>query len=197
MKPTTLVVLLVLLSGCATTSLPRAAMPPQAIKQLDGSYYVVQRGDTLWRISRAFGLKIERVAAVNHLPNPSALQVGQRLFLPLPKATPQFLWPARGHHRSHESNGLEITLPAGSWVRASRGGRVAIATRRLAGWGQTIVLDHPDGYVSVYAGLDGMLANPGTLVPQGRPIGRTGHQALYFAIRHGTRAQDPLALLPN
>lgn len=196
MKPTTLVLLLGLLAGCATAPVAPVSMPPQAIPELDGSYYVVQRRNTLWSISRAFGLDVNTLAAVNRLPNASRLEVGQRLFIPLPKGTSRFLWPAWGRHRSSNPKGLDISLPVGSLVRASRGGRVAVATRQLSGWGQTIVLDHADGYVTIYSGLEELLTRPGAVVQQGRPIGRTGQVGLHFEIRRGRYAKDPLTLLP-
>ena len=190
------IVLLVLLGGCATAQVAKVVAPPQAIPALDGSYYRVQRGDTLWRIARSFGLDVKTLAGVNRVPNASRLEVGQNLFIPLPKGTGRFLWPALGRHQSAGAKGLKIAVAAGSLVRASRSGRVAVATRELAGWGQTVVLDHGDGYVTIYSGLEELLASPGSVVAQGRPVGRAGPRGLHFKIRRGTLSKDPLALLP-
>jgi septal ring factor EnvC (AmiA/AmiB activator) len=81
-------------------------------------------------------------------------------------------------------------------VRASRTGRVAVAARHLQGLGPTVILDHGDGYVSVYAGLDQLLVSPGVRVEQGNPVGRLAGDPLYFEIRYQTRLSDPLRLLP-
>lgn len=87
-------------------------------------------------------------------------------------------------------------MPGGGLVRASRTGRVAVAAQDLAGWGKTVLLDHGDGFVTVYSGLDQVLVSPGLTVRQGNPIGRVDRHPLYFEIREGVRARDPLRLLP-
>ena len=92
--------------------------------------------------------------------------------------------------------GVDISLPPGSLVRASRSGKVAVAANQLEGYGPTVLLQHSDGYVTVYAGLADLLARPGEMVQQGRPIARIGSHALHFQIRQGTTARDPLSLLP-
>jgi len=47
-----------------------------------GSWYTVQRGDTLYSIARRYGLTAPYLATVNHLGNPNRITVGQRLFVP-------------------------------------------------------------------------------------------------------------------
>ena len=125
------------------------------------------------------------------------MKVGQKLFIPLPPETTRFLWPVRGSSRtSGTSHGIEIVAPPGSLVRASRSGRVAVATRHLAGWGKTVVLDHFDGYLTIYSGLDQMLVAPGAALRQGMPIGNVGSHMLHFEIRYGETPRNVLALLP-
>jgi membrane-bound lytic murein transglycosylase D len=41
--------------------------------------YVVKRGDSLWKIARAFGVLMEKLVRWNNLPSPSKLRVGERL----------------------------------------------------------------------------------------------------------------------
>ena len=82
-------------------------------------------------------------------------------------------------------------------MRASRAGRVVVAASRLSGWGGTVVVEHADGHLTVYAGLDQLLSAPGTWIPQGMPLGRLGNSSLLFQIRQGTSARDTLALLPR
>ena len=184
-----------LIAGCASAPVHQAVLPVREIPTLNGSYHQVQRGETLWRIARSYGLDAKTLAAANRLPGVGRIDVGERLFIPLPPETRQFLWPVRGSF-AHDSPGVEINAPIGSLVRASRSGRVAVATRNLSGWGRTIVLDHLDGYLSIYAGLDQLLAAPGTMLRQGIPLGVIGERALHFEIRYGSAAQNTLALLP-
>ncbi len=188
-----------LLTGCATAPMEQTALPKtQALPALNGSYHTVRRGETLWRIAHAYGLEPQILASVNHLPSGGQLAVGQKLFIPLPAESSHFLWPVEGRHRSAgASKGLHVSVPEGSLVRASRSGRVAVATRALSGWGNTIILDHLDGYLTVYAGLEQILIAPGASVRQGVPIGTVGSGGLHFEIRHGVHPQDALQLLPS
>jgi len=161
-----------------------------------GSTHQVRPGETLWRIARSYGLEVATLAAANRLADTRHLDVGQKLFIPLPKETQQFLWPIRGT-LGPSGSGVDIAAPPGSLVRASRSGRVAVATHRLSGWGKAVILDHLDGYLTVYAGLDQLLAAPGVHLRQGVPLGSLGPRALHFEIRYGTAPKDAFALLPS
>ena len=188
------------LCGCATTPL---GSPPGSsvggsggtVPTLQGSYHRVRRGETLWGISQSYGLAVHELAAANRIGDTGQLRVGQKLFIPLPMETDRFLWPVRGRSAAAGS-GVRIHGASGGLVRASRGGRIAVAARRVRGWGPTIVIDHLDGNLTVYAGLDQLLVTPGMDVRQGMPIGTLNTRPLYFEIRRGVRPQNTLGLLP-
>lgn len=55
-----------------------AAPPPPTAEQI----HVVQRGDTLYSIGRAYGFTIDALAAHNNLANPDALQIGDEIRIP-------------------------------------------------------------------------------------------------------------------
>lgn len=44
--------------------------------------YVVKKGDTLWRISKNYGVTIDAILRVNHIANTKDLKVGQKLIIP-------------------------------------------------------------------------------------------------------------------
>lgn len=206
----TLVGGLLLLAGCETLeTLPEAdvpaapaprryaAPPPLPSPSFQGSYHTVRRGETLWGIARSYGLHVQQLVAINRLSSKTPLRVGQRLIIPFPsQETGHFVWPIRGRI-ARGARGVEIAAPAGSVVRASRSGRVAVAARNLSGWGRTIILDHFDGYLTVYAGLDQIVVPPGADVRQGLPLGHVGRRALHFEIRYGTAPKNTLSLLPR
>jgi murein DD-endopeptidase MepM/ murein hydrolase activator NlpD len=190
-------ILLIGLSGCGTTPAAGVSVSRQAIPALQGSYHTVRRGETLWRIANSYGLDVKTVASANRLPSAGSLKVGQQLFIPLPPESDRFVWPVRGVLRNAgSSTGIEIAAASGSLVRASRSGHVAVAARNLSGLGKTVVLDHRDGHLSVYAGLEQILVAPGAAIRQGVPLGTMGSRSLYFEIRYGTTPKNTLALLP-
>jgi murein DD-endopeptidase MepM/ murein hydrolase activator NlpD len=60
---------------------PGTAGNSKDIRQ-EGIYHVVRKGENLFRISRAYQVSIDSLIEANHLSRPSALKIGQRLFVP-------------------------------------------------------------------------------------------------------------------
>ena len=93
--------------------------------------------------------------------------------------------------------GVFIRAPHGAEVRAVAAGRVAFADW-LRGFGNLLIIDHGEGFLSVYGNNETLLANPGERVDSGEVIatvGNTGGSAesgLYFELRFQGRPFDPL-----
>jgi septal ring factor EnvC (AmiA/AmiB activator) len=96
--------------------------------------------------------------------------------------------------------GMEIAAPSGQPVSAVFDGRVVFSDW-FRGFGQMVVIDHADGYLSIYGHLDERLVVAGDEVVQGDRIGRCGSggtldtPGLYFEIRRDGKAEDPAAWL--
>jgi len=97
-------------------------------------------------------------------------------------------------------DGMRIQAPNGSDVRAVHGGRVMYADS-LRGMGLLIVLDHGDGYMSLYAHNDVLLHAAGAWVNPGDSVARAGNSGgekesgLYFEIRQNGQPVNPLPWL--
>lgn len=93
-------------------------------------------------------------------------------------------------------DGVLIQAAEGQQVRAIHGGRVVFADW-LRGSGLLVIVDHGDGYLSLYGHNQSLLASAGDNIKAGQPVatvGNTGGQpqsALYFAIRKQGQATDP------
>ena len=104
---------------------------------------------------------------------------------------------ARGHH-----DGIDISAPKGAAVYASRDGKV-IFSDRLSGYGNVIIVEHGDGYATVYAHNDANFVRKGARVRRGERIttvgdtGRARGAHLHFEVRKGNVARDPLYYLPS
>ncbi len=102
----------------------------------------------------------------------------------------------RGDDARTKWDGVLIGATAGSQVRAVHGGRVVFADW-LRGAGLLVILDHGNGYLSLYGHNQSLLKDAGDVVKAGEAIatvGTTGGQdtpALYFAIRQQGRPSDP------
>jgi len=96
----------------------------------------------------------------------------------------------------HRSDGLLIAGEVGSEIRAVAAGRVAYADW-LKGYGLLLIVDHGNGWMSLYAFNDSLLKNVGDSVKVNDAIatlGRSGGQAspaLYFELRQNGQPKDP------
>ncbi|GGJ83542.1 murein hydrolase activator EnvC family protein [Pseudomonas matsuisoli] len=103
----------------------------------------------------------------------------------------------RGDDSRSKWDGVLIGATEGSTVRAIHGGRVVFADW-LRGAGQLVILDHGNGYLSLYGHNQRLLKSAGDIVKAGEPIATVGNSggqdqsALYFAIRQQGRASDPV-----
>lgn len=122
-------------------------------------------------------------------------------------------WPADGQVVSYfgrqkhptfntyvQRKGIEIRTKEGSLIHAVMPGAVVYADW-LKGYGLVIILDHANGFFSLYAHAAKILANVGEKVAEGHPIGETGdtgvigENTLYFELREGAEPVDPLQWL--
>ncbi|MDZ7645289.1 MAG: peptidoglycan DD-metalloendopeptidase family protein [Woeseiaceae bacterium] len=92
--------------------------------------------------------------------------------------------------------GVVLAAPRGREVRTIYHGRVVFADW-LAGMGLLVIVDHGEGFMTLYGYNESILASPGDWVAPGdviATVGDSGGQqqaSLYFEIRRGTEAVDP------
>jgi septal ring factor EnvC (AmiA/AmiB activator) len=102
----------------------------------------------------------------------------------------------RGDDTRTKWDGVMISASAGSQVHAVHGGRVVFADW-LRGAGLLVILDHGNGYLSLYGHNQTLLKAAGDVVKAGESISTVGNSggqdtpALYFAIRQQGRPSDP------
>jgi septal ring factor EnvC (AmiA/AmiB activator) len=95
------------------------------------------------------------------------------------------------------SKGVFIRAPGGEQVRAVAAGRVVYADW-MRGFGNLLIVDHGESYLSVYGNNDSLLKQPGDAVTLGEPLALVGasggneETGLYFELRHLGRPFDPL-----
>ena len=93
-------------------------------------------------------------------------------------------------------NGVVLAAPRGLEVRSVYHGRVVFADW-LAGLGLMVIVDHGEGYMTLYGYNETILKNPGDWVAPGDAIATVGESGgrsepgLYFEIRRGTDPVNP------
>lgn len=203
--------------------LPRASVlkvgQTLTILPVTGVKYTVKKGDTVASIAKRYGGDADEIASFNGLEE-GALAAGAEIIIPdgeVPVPTPAartralsyiapgtlsqigyYLRPIAGGSRSqgiHGYNGVDLAAPSGTPIFASAEGDVIVAkaTGWNGGYGQYIVIQHPNGSQTLYSHASSVIVSAGQHVQQGQVVGyvgRTGKATgshVHFEIRNGIR----------
>jgi len=195
-----------------------------------GVRHKVKYGDTIWSIAKKYQVDPQAIVEwpYNSFANDEtfALATGQELIIPdgvKPKEVPtaprptyaqipgagagtgQFVWPTSGHISQgfawyHKA--IDIANKDAPDILAADGGTVV-----LAGWvaptayGNHIIIDHGNGFATLYAHMSQLYVGVGQKVTRGQAIGKMGSTGrstgihLHFEIRQNGVAQNPLNFL--
>ncbi|MFN0150316.1 MAG: murein hydrolase activator EnvC family protein [bacterium] len=171
----------------------------EAIAELESSATQLQR------LVTSFEEKREVEAAKGALPPPATVGLAGR--------AGTLAWPTDGNvaakfgrHVHPEfgtatfNNGIDIEAEAGSPIHAVGGGAVEFVST-VPGYGNCIIVNHADGFYTVYAHASEILVRPGDAVTEGQVIARVGSTGslsgdrLHFEIRDRKKPVDPLMWL--
>jgi murein DD-endopeptidase MepM/ murein hydrolase activator NlpD len=128
-----------------------------------------------------------------------------------------FAWPIRGDVISgfggkgngQRNDGLNIRAASGDAVRAAAAGDVVYAGDQVPGFGNLVLIKHPDGWVTAYGHLARVDVRMQQKVTQGQQIGQAGatggvaEPQLHFEVRYAANPQerarpvDPELVLPR
>ena len=193
------------------------------IPSMDGIIYTVKNGDSLNSIASANKIRLENLLDVNELTS-ETLTVGQQLFLPgvgLDQKTLQsrmgelfmlpisakFRWtspygwradPFTGVRSFH--TGTDMACPEGTPILAAMSGRISeVGNNRT--YGNYIIINHGNGYQTVYAHMSKAISKKGQWVTQGSKIGLVGSTGystgphLHFMVYKNGNRIDPMTVL--
>lgn len=185
-----------------------------------GVRHTVKSGDTISTIAKKYEGNIDEILSYNQLASASELSVGDTLIIPggalhaapvrvAAQARPvrvggtsvstagYFSHPAPGAVRTqgiHGYNAVDLAAPVGTPIRAAASGEVIVS--KGSGWnggyGQYIVVRHPNGTQTLYSHLSRNDVGVGAYVSQGEVIGGMGSTGkstgshVHFEIRGGT-----------
>lgn len=189
--------------------------------------YRVMPGDTLWAVARRFQVDVEELARYNELTSADFLPAGQLLYIPTGRFAVisaedtgtgsrggerlelALSWPVTGRvsspyglrqGRPHE--GMDIAVDFGQPIRAAAAGRVVFAGPRGT-YGLTVIIDHGDGWQTLYAHASQLLVSEGQEVSAGETValvGSTGRSTgphLHLEVRHHGIPLNPARYLPG
>lgn len=201
------------------------------ILPVDGALHVVQSGDTLHSIAARYKVTAQAIAEhpLNQLESiDTPIAIGTQLIIPggtKPYITRQVAtyegpmpetavkgsgalgWPAAGSitqtfwggHRA-----IDIGAHTGTAVTAADNGYVIAS--KAGGWnngyGNMVMVDHGNGYVTLYAHLNSIYVRQGENISKGQQIGTVGNTGnstgphLHFEVRYQGVARNPFTYLP-
>ena len=121
----------------------------------------------------------------------------------------KFIWPVKGKvvstfgakPKGLYNDGINIKAQLGTGVKVVEDGIVAYVGNELRGYGNLIIVKHSKNWISAYAHLNRTLVSRGDKVNKGNIIGEVGatgnvpYSQLYFGIRKGKNAKNPILYL--
>ena len=208
----TLLVLLVLLVQVAElTARSREALRlREENRALEGRTRRVSELEAELARLQEFETRIRRWAGIG-FTNSLARSEGERgrhrweqdeaLLAEIPSRPPVEGWVSRGFESGPEGHpGIDFVGETGTPVLAA-----ALGVVRFAGWddtfGNLVVLDHGNGFVSMYGHNETLLVGPGELIPRGQAVARLGNTGrssaphVHFEVRLDDEPLDPAFLL--
>ncbi|WP_316862512.1 peptidoglycan DD-metalloendopeptidase family protein [uncultured Cohaesibacter sp.] len=150
------------------------------------------------------------------LPVSQVAQPGSSASEPAAKAnsvqqgnTAKFRWPVRGRiitsfgrgSNGTQNDGINLSVPIGTSVRAAESGTVIYAGNKLKGYGNLVLVQHSNGWVTAYAHNDKVLVAKGQHIRRGQIIAQSGKSGsvnspqLHFELRIQGDPVDPVPYL--
>jgi len=201
----------------------RLKIPP-----VSGIVHTVRRGETVYSIAKKYQVDPQNIVdfPFNTFSNDEtfALQIGQTLIVPngvMPKAKPvprlpaatvavgtvgkgTFIWPTSGRITQRYSwyhPAVDIANKNAPPIVAADAGTVVSVVYARYAYGHHVVIDHGNGYRTLYAHMSNIYVKPGQKVSQGQSIGQMGSTGrstgthLHFEIIKNGRKINPLTAL--
>jgi murein DD-endopeptidase MepM/ murein hydrolase activator NlpD len=186
---------------------------------------VVRPGETLAAIGRLYGVTWQTLAQVNQLVDPHRIEVGQAIRLParprtggsraVPLAVPsrfvpdrRLQWPSDGLVSSgfgmrggRFHGGIDISGERGTPIEAVDEGVVLFSGRGPDGYGNMVMLDHGNGFTTLYAHNERNVVRQGARVRRGQTVafmgdtGRATGTHVHFEVHQHGRLVDPMRWL--
>jgi murein DD-endopeptidase MepM/ murein hydrolase activator NlpD len=193
------------------------------IPNRDGLPHAVQPGESLSGISDSYGIPVSAILDANDLDS-TTLQVGDVLFIPGATMDDQdyllaigelFRWPVRSYTFTsgygmrihpisgiwHMHTGIDLANRVGTPIIAAGSGTVVHVENQVSNYGRVVIIDHGNGYRTLYAHLHEAYVSMGEYVSTGQQIGTMGNTGrstgphLHFSVFRGSQPIDPMSQL--
>ena len=177
------IVLIVITSSCSSVDSFRQAYK-NFLPSSDESY-IVQPGDSIWSIAIKFNVDTDHLIKNNFLEDPYVIYPNQKLTISNSKEKNlafQKINTIKWHHplgdRSQaavkDNLWLVFRKPKGTPIHSIHSGKVVVSGPDIPGYGNLVMISHPDGYLSLYAHCEKIFVQTGDFVNKGSMIAQLG-----------------------
>lgn len=193
------------------------------VPSMDGLVHVVSKNESIASIAKKYNASVTDIIDTNDLSS-EVLMEGAELFIPGARLDSNTLQKAMGEiftnplkvkyritsrfgHRldpitgvASTHKGLDMACPTGTPIYACRSGRVLKASFSSL-YGNYVVIEHVDGYQTLYAHMSKSIAKKGDRVSQGTKIGLVGNTGystgphLHLTVYKNYKPVDPLTVI--
>lgn len=191
------IILILITSSCSSIDSLRQSY--KNIYPSSNESYIVQQGDSIWSIAINFNLDSDLLIKNNNLKKPYTIYPNQELLISgaIGKSNlKEQSQPIEWHHPLGEQS--KIALKDNSWLifKEPKGapihsinlGKVVVSGPDIPGYGNLVMISHPDGYLSLYAHCDKIFVEQGDEVTKGAMIAQLGNsEAAYPMLRFQLR----------
>ena len=182
--PALYLIAILLIGGCSSLESVTSnflAKMPQSLKES----YEVQSGDSIWSIALQYNLDPKTIIEHNNLLKPFTIFPGQKLYLDntsISKAVVSsekiVVWHSPiNTNKNPVSQGaywLMYETDKGNPISSIQEGRVVIAGPDIPGYGNLVMISHPNGFLSLYAHCKDIFVKKGDVISRGEIIANVG-----------------------
>ncbi|MFW6022986.1 MAG: peptidoglycan DD-metalloendopeptidase family protein [Halanaerobiaceae bacterium] len=182
------------------------------ILPIKGILYKVNPGESISSVINKFDISLDKVISANGIQDTEPITPGTMLLLPGAKPKfgykdrikKRFIRPVPGHISSHFGRrwgkmheGVDFPVCTGTSVKAAGSGRVTYSGW-VRGYGKTIIIEHQQGFKTLYAHNSQLLVQTGKYVSVGEIIAKSGNTGnstgphLHFEVQVNGRPVNPI-----
>ncbi len=198
------------------------------VPPVDGALHVIAKGDTVESIAKAYTVDPQAITSFpgNHLGDGQSLTVGERLVIPggqkpyrarrvyaysgnppaeASRGSGSFAWPMSGYITQQywsQHRAIDIGAAKGTPIYASDTGYVSYVQFSNSGYGNMAMIDHRNGYVTLYAHMSIVVVDTGQSISKGQLVGYCGSTGnstgphLHFEVIENGVKRNPFIYLP-
>ena len=172
------------LAGCSSLENLKTNFELRMLSKPDVAY-IVKSGDSVWSIALKYNIDPQNIIVSNNLSKPFRIFPGEKLFLSedvnntilaVDDLLSSWERPIKSNKKPkiQGSYWLVFNEQKGSSIFAAQKGKVVVSGPDIPGYGNLVMISHPNGFISLYAHCQNIFVETGETVSQGMVIAQVG-----------------------